>query len=92
MTKDAFDRAVSNCALLPQGLLQYAVEASQSMTDSGRNELWKTLEQEYSQFVPFVQRKLERMHSVLSEVEERNKPRVARPVEKEHKDYVGVLR
>jgi hypothetical protein len=69
MTKEALERALSTCVLLPQGLVRYALQASLQMDDSSREALWRSLSQEYSQYVPLVQRKVERMEHTIAEAE-----------------------
>jgi hypothetical protein len=92
MTLEAFDRALKAYGLLPQALLQHAAVVSSSMDDRGREQLMRAIQQEYSQYVPLVQRKLERIEHAIADVETRMQPKTVRKPSKEQEANAALVR
>ena len=89
MNKDQFNSAIGTCGLLPQALLEHVLEVSQQMDDKGRELLWKAVQQEYSQYIPLVQRKLERIEHAISQVESDLQPKTIRRPAKPYQPAVS---
>jgi hypothetical protein len=90
MTFEAFARALSACNLLPDALLQNALDAGQRMDDKARTALLQSMQQEYAQYVPLVQRKLERMENAIAEAQA--KQYSARVPHKNHSQEAAIVR
>jgi hypothetical protein len=75
MPFDLFARSIQSCTALPESVIQRALEIAQGMDDMGRSALWRGLQQEYAQYLPLVQRKIERMEHVMADIEMQRKPK-----------------
>jgi hypothetical protein len=92
MNNEALERALTTCVLLPQGLIRYAVQAGHQLDDKGREGLWKTLSQEYSQYAPLVHRKIERMEHAIAEAEARPPSVTVRRPSKDVNPQAAIVR
>jgi hypothetical protein len=90
MTYEAFARALSSCHLLPDIIVKSALRAGQGMDEKARMALLSSLQQEYAQYVPLVQRKVDRMESAIAEAEARQYS--ARSSSKNHSEQAAIVR
>lgn len=83
MTFDDFVRSLTSMHLFPESAARAIRQTAESLDDRGRMVLWNAIQAEYAQYAPLVQRKLERVEQVLTDVELRFRPKPQKTA-KEH--------